>query len=159
MMVLRDPGEVFLMGNNHINSTEKYGFLEKIDPYSLECISRSPNLPSGGHTWCGGVVVHENGYLYLNNGNYCYKLDPDCKVVASKKLPQNSAYNSFLIMKDGNLVMKNIEHAWDAKSKFVILEPEFLNQVADEVAIDENSMGRIAMNLSLIHISEPTRLR
>ena len=27
MMVLRDPGEVFLMGNNHINSTEKYGFL------------------------------------------------------------------------------------------------------------------------------------
>ena len=46
MMVLRDPGEVFLMGNNHINSTEKYGFLEKIDPYSLECISRSPNLPS-----------------------------------------------------------------------------------------------------------------
>ena len=24
MMVLRDPGEVFLMGNNHINSTEKY---------------------------------------------------------------------------------------------------------------------------------------
>jgi hypothetical protein len=67
--------------------------------------------------------------------------------VASKKLPQNSAYNSFLIMKDGNLVMKNIEHAWDAKSKFVILEPEFLNQVADEVAIDENSMGRIAMDI------------
>lgn len=147
MMVLRDPGEVFLMGNNHINSVEKYGFLEKIDPYSLECISRSPNLPSGGHTWCGGVVVHENGYLYLNNGNYCYKLDSDCHVIASKKLPQNSAYNSFLIMKDGNLVMKNIEHASDAKSKFVILEPEFLNQVADEVTIDENSMGRIAMDI------------
>ena len=67
--------------------------------------------------------------------------------MASKKLPQNSAYNSFLIMKDGNLVMKNIEHASEEKSKFVILEPEFHNQESDEVAIDENSMGRIAMDI------------
>ena len=58
MMVLRDPGEVFLMGNNHITSTEKYGFLEKIDPYSLECISRSPNLPSGGLYLVLGVLLY-----------------------------------------------------------------------------------------------------
>ena len=91
MMVLREHGEVYLMGNNHINSNEKYGFLEKIDPVSLETIKRSPNLNAGGHTWCGGVVVHENGYLYLNNGNRCYKLDYDCNVIKEKILPQNSA--------------------------------------------------------------------
>ena len=146
MMVLRNPGEVFLMGNNHINSIRKYGFLEKIDPVSLECQKRSPNLPSGGHTWCGGVVVHQNGCLYLNNGNYCYKLDPDCNIISSKKLPQNSAYNSLLIMNDGCLVMKNIEHDHNTISKFVILEPDNLDQISDEIEIPENSMGRIAMD-------------
>ena len=149
MMVLRDPGEVFLMGNNHINSIEKYGFLEKIDPVSLEPIKRSPNLPSGGHTWCGGVVVHQNGFLYLNNGNFCYKLDPDCNVISSKQLPQNSAYNSFLIMSDGCLVMKNIEHDQKASSRFVILDPLNLEQIGDEIEIPENSMGRIAMDTDL----------
>ncbi len=146
MMVLRAPGEVFLMGNNHISSKEKYGFLERIDPITLETIARSPNLPAGGHTWCGGVSVHENGFIYLNNGNYCYKLDADCNLLAERKLPQDSAYNSFLIMADGNLIMKNIEHKFDCVSKFVILEPDNLEQVGEEVTIPENSMGRIAMD-------------
>jgi hypothetical protein len=146
MMVLRKPGEVFMMGNNHIDSKEKYGFLERIDPVTLETLARSPNLDTGGHTWCGGVVVHENGYLYLNNGNRCFKLDADCNVLAERVLPQDSAYNSFLIMADGSLVMKNMEHQHDGISKFVVLEPDSLEQVGEEVAIPENSMGRIAMD-------------
>jgi hypothetical protein len=146
MTVQRARGETYLLYNNHIKSSEKYGGVERIDPVSLETICRSPRLPSGGHTWCGGVLVHENGYLYANNGDRCFKLDPDCNVVVEAKLPQDSAYNSLLSTADGRLVMKNIEHASAGVSKFVVLDPERLEQVGPEVAIPENSMGRIAMD-------------
>ena len=146
MAVQRAPGEIFLLYNNHINSAEKYGGVELIDPVTLETIRRSPRLPSGGHTWCGGIAAHENGFLYFNNGNRCFKLDPDCGVVAEKRLPRDSAYNSFLVMADGRLVMKNIERDAGRASTFVILDPERLEQIGPEVAIPENSMGRIAMD-------------
>jgi len=96
MMVLRKPGELYLQYNNHLDSPDKYGGIERIDPLTLETISRSPRLPSGGHTWCGGVAVHENGYIYMNNGNRCFKLSPDCEVLAEAVLPQDAAYNSLL---------------------------------------------------------------
>jgi len=120
--------------------------VERIDAESLETIRRSPRLPSGGQTWCGGIAAHANGFIYITNGDRCFKLDPDCGVVAEKKLPQDSAYNSFLVMADGRLVMKNIERDADRISKLVVLDPERLDQVGAEVEIPENSMGRIAMD-------------
>ncbi len=146
MAILRAPGELFLQYNNHIASPEKYGGIERLDAETLKPVARSPKLSSGGHTWCGGVVAHEDGYIYFNNGDRCFKLDADCAVVAEKKLPRNSAYNSLLIMADGRLVMKNIERDADRVSAFVVLDPERLEQVGPEVAIPENSMGRIAMD-------------
>ncbi len=92
MVIQRAPGELYLQYNNHVSSSEKYGAIERIDPESLQAIVSSPKLPSGGHTWCGGVVAHANGYLYFNNGDRCFKLDPDCQVIASVKLPRDSAY-------------------------------------------------------------------
>lgn len=156
MTVLRAPGQIYLQYNNHLSSSEKYGAVELLDSLTLETRARSPKLPSGGHTWCGGIVAHANGYLYFNNGNRCYKLDPDCGVVAEKVLPRDSAYNSLLIMADGRLVMKNIEWSEAAESAFVVLDPERLDQVGPEVAIPENSMGRIAMdtveNLQYVYV-------
>src|SRR5689334_4596384 len=72
MAVQRAPGEIYLLYNNHIDSADKYGGVELIDPMTLETVRRSPRLPSGGHTWCGGIVAHENGFLYLNNGDRCF---------------------------------------------------------------------------------------
>lgn len=146
MVVQRAPGELFLQFNNHISSEEKYGGIERIDPETLQPTARSPRLPSGGHTWCGGVVAHANGYLYFNNGDRCFKLDPDCAVVASTKLPRDSAYNSLLVMADGRLVMKNIERDASRISALVVLDPERLELVGPEVPIPESSMGRIAMD-------------
>lgn len=146
MMVQRAAGELYLQYNNHLDSPDKYGGLERIHPVTLQTLARSPRLPSGGHTWCGGVVAHENGHLYLNNGNRCFKLDPDCQVVAEAVLPRDAAYNSLLVMHDGCLVMKNIERDPARPSRLVVLEPERLHAVGPEVAIPENSMGRIAMD-------------
>ncbi len=146
MMVLRAPGELYLLYNNHLDSAERYAGVERLDPLTLETMSASPRLPSGGHTWCGGIVVHENGYLYANNGNRCFKLDRDCQVVAQAVLPQDAAYNSLLVMHDGMLAMKNIERDASRASTFVVLEPERLEQAGPEIAIPEVSMGRIAMD-------------
>jgi hypothetical protein len=146
MMVQRAPGELFLQYNNHVDSADKYGGLERIDPVTLRTIAKSPRLAAGGHTWCGGVVAHENGFLYMNNGNRCFKLDADCNVLAEAVLPRDAAYNSLLVMHDGCLVMKNIERDPARPSMFVVLEPQHLQQVAPEVPIPENSMGRIAMD-------------
>lgn len=32
------------------------GWLEEIDPESLETVRRSPDLATGGHNWCGGAA-------------------------------------------------------------------------------------------------------
>jgi hypothetical protein len=146
MMVQRAPGEIYLQSNNHIDAAEPYGKVELIDAESLETVRSSPKLPSGGHTWCGGIVAHANGYLYFNNGDRCYKLDPECHVVSERKLPRDSAYNSLLIMADGRLVMKNIERDADRASMLVVLDADTLDQIGPETAIPENSMGRIAMD-------------
>lgn len=144
MMVQRAPGELFLQGNNLLGSPEAYGFVERIDPETLAPLARTPNLPAGGHTWCGGILAHANGYLYFNNGRYCYKLDRDCQVLARRERPQDAPYNSLLAMANGNLVMQAIRHEVSQRSQFVVLGPERLGPVGPELAIPEASMGRIA---------------
>jgi hypothetical protein len=147
MTVLRAPGEMYLQSNNHIAEAEKYGQVERIDPISLAPLAASPRLPSGGHTWCGALVAHHNGFLYLTNGNRCFKLDPDdCAVVAEATLPQDSAYNSLLVASDGRLIMKNIERDADRSTYLVVLDPDELTQAGPETKVPENSMGRIAMD-------------
>ena len=89
---------------------DKAGWLERVHPVTLETLARSPDLPSGGHIWCGGVVAHANGDLYMVNGNYVHRLTPDCKVVAERRLPLDCAYNGLLVLSDGNLVTKNLGH-------------------------------------------------
>ena len=80
MLVQRAPGELFVQGGAGLRRGETppayrsegshHGWLERVDPVSLEPIARSPELPSGGHLWCGSVVVHANGDLYMVNGRY-----------------------------------------------------------------------------------------
>jgi hypothetical protein len=145
--VLRAPGEVYLQSNNHIADAEKFGQVERIDPVSLDPLAASPRLPSGGHTWCTALVVHANGFLYLTNGNRCFKLDPDdCAVVAETTLPQDAPYNSLLVASDGRLITKNIEYAADRSTYLVVLDPDELAQAGPEAKLPENAMGRIAMD-------------
>ena len=58
MVVLRDPGEVYLL--RHTGGPDAISWVERIDPTTLEVLERSPDLP-GGKTWPGGVAAHANG--------------------------------------------------------------------------------------------------
>ncbi|MBV9321109.1 MAG: hypothetical protein JO106_14575 [Mycobacterium sp.] len=147
LTVLRAPGEMYLLSNNHIADVEKFGQVERIDPVSLAPLAASPRLPTGGHTWCTALVAHANGFLYLTSGNRCFKLDPDdCAVAAETTLPQDAPYNSLLVASDGRLIMKNIERHTDRSTHIVVLDPDKLTQAGPETKLPENSMGRIAMD-------------
>ena len=144
MFVQRGAGELYLQGGARpFQADESFGWLEKVDPLSLEPVARSPDLPSGGHNWCGAVVVHENGDLYMANGRYCHRLSPDCAVVAERRLPKDCAYNGLLILSDGNLVMKDIQIS--EPSHFSILEPEKLEEI-ERFEFPENSVGRLSID-------------
>ncbi len=154
MFVRRGPGELFVQGGAGLGVGEfppsyraegdSGGWLERVDPVTLQTLARSPELPSGGHLWCGAVVVHENGDLYMVNGRYCHRLDEDCRVVAERELPVDAPYNGLLILSDGNLVMKNLGNDPSVPCRFSILEPERLEPVGEPFVIPEACMGRFS---------------
>lgn len=158
MFVQRAPGELFLQGGAglrrgefppcHRPEGENTGWLERVDPITLETLARSPDLPSGGHLWCGAVVVHENGDLYMVNGRYCHRLNAGCEVIAERELPVDGPYNGLLVMSDGNLVMKNLGHRPGDPCLFTVLEPVGLEPVGEPFVIDEHCMGRFSSDLT-----------
>ena len=87
MVVLREPGEVFLTG--HTFGPESTAWVERVDPLTLAPLARSPDLP-GGPFWPGGIAAHANGTLYVTYGSWCHRLGADCQPLASRRLPQRS---------------------------------------------------------------------
>ena len=146
MVVLRDPGEVFLMGHSP-PSVSTTAWVERIDPVNLTALARSPDLP-GGPFWPGGILVHQNGDLYVTFGRYCHRLDPGCKPVASRELPQPQPYNSLIAMSDGALVMKNFVRDASNLSYFSVLSPGDLSPLSPEVEVREGSIARISRDIT-----------
>jgi hypothetical protein len=153
LLVQREQGELYLQGGAGMRAGEvpphqraddpAPGWLQRVDPVSLEPISRSPDLPSGGWLWCGGVAVHANGDLYIVNGRYCHRLNSSCEVVAERELPLDSPYNGLLILSDGDLITRNLGFRADDRAGFIVLEPERLRTVA-ELEIAERCMARLS---------------
>jgi hypothetical protein len=136
MVVLRDPGEVFLL--RHTAGAEAISWVEQVDPDTLEPRARSVDLP-GGPTWPGGLAAHANGSLHVVFGNHAHRLAPDLSVLASCELPRAVPYNSFVIVPDGHLVTKDFGGVLpggdpDAHNpppaELLVLDPETLAIVA-----------------------------
>ena len=110
MFIQRGPGELYLQCGAGMLGRElppvvrpagqqDSGWLERVDPVTLATLKRSPDLPSGGHLWCGATVAHQNGDLYMVNGRFCHRLTPDCSVVAERKLPYDGPYNGVMVLR------------------------------------------------------------
>ena len=158
MFVQRGADELYVQGGAGLAPGEfppayrtegdSAGWLERVHPVTLEPLASSPELPSGGHIWCGAAVVHENGDLYVANGRYCHRLDAECRVIAERELPVDAPYNGLLILSDGNLIMKNLGHDPKVACSFSVLEPERLEPVGDPLVIPEACMGRFSSDCS-----------
>ena len=149
MVVLRDPGEVFLL--RHTAGPDAVSWVERVDADTLEVLARSADLP-GGPTWPGGLAAHANGSLFVVFGNHAHRLGPDLTVLATRELPRRLPYNSFVIAPDGHLVTKDFggvlpgqdpaSHA-PAPAEVLALEPETLEIVA-RCAVPEPSIARLS---------------
>lgn len=153
MVVLRDPGEVYLM---HVDTLRDklgmhcYSHVEKLDPETLKPIMKSPKLP-GGTWWPGGFCVHRNGDLYVTFGRWVHRLNPDCELVASYKLPQDLPYNSHVILDNGFIVTKPI--ASDVATAIVVLDPDTMKEACQHTPMPEPSISRLSSSGNHIYVT------
>src|SRR5690606_32833099 len=100
-MVVGDPGgPLYLL--RHTAGPEGAAVIERIDPITLEPEATSGELP-GGPVWPGGAAVAGDGSVHVVFGRHAHRLDPDCRVLASRELPRDRPYNSFVTLPDGHL--------------------------------------------------------
>jgi hypothetical protein len=148
MVVLRDPGEVFLLC--HTGGEEAVSWVERIDPVTLDPLGRSPDLP-GGPAWPGGLAAHAGGSLHVVFGNHAHRLSPGLDVQASRLLPRARPYNSFVVLPDGHLVTKDFGGSRPGApvsgpppaTELLVLDPEGLDVVAVH-PLPEPSIARLS---------------
>ena len=142
--IWREPGELYLYGTTQPGADDAHGWVERVDPITLESLASSPKLPSGGHVWCGGVVAHANGDLYVVSGSYVHRLSPKLEIKAALQLPIDAPFNGILILSDGRLLTKDLRVNGES-STLVLVDPEAL-EVVQTVEVGEPSMGRFAID-------------
>lgn len=149
MTVWRGDGELYLGGTMPaFTGPPPFGWLQKLDPETLDVLQESSELPCGDHVWCGAIAAHANGDIYKVNGSYLHRLDPECRVVAARKLPVDQAHNGLLILADGSVATKDLRLAGQGPSTITRLDPETLELLGPPLALPEGSMGRIASDLT-----------
>jgi hypothetical protein len=150
MVLLRDRGEVFLHGNT-LGSMGTTSWVERIDPETLVMLRRSPDL-EGGPFWPGGAACHADGSIHVVYGRWCHRLDADSlEVQASRELPRDRPYNSFVVLPDGHLATKDLggghgRHALadgTTGSEVLVIEPVGL-EIVDRVELPEGSVARLS---------------
>lgn len=169
MVVLRDPGEVYLL--RHSTGDAAIAWVERIHPHTLAVEARSPDLP-GGRTWPGGLAAHADGSLYTVFGRHAHRLGPDLTVTASCMLPRDRPYNSFVILPDGHLVTKDFGGALPpgaaarpsddagetgSSTELVVLAPGTL-EVAARLTLPERSIARLSADGNDVYVVGETRL-
>jgi hypothetical protein len=145
MIVRRDPGEFYLQGTmSAFHGAAPFGWIERIDPETLEPLASSPELPCGDHVWCGAIVAHADGSLYTVNGNHLHRLDPDCNVLAERELPVDRAHNGLLVLSDGTIATKDLRLEGQGATTITLLATGSLEVLGTPFELPEGSMGRIA---------------
>ncbi len=149
MAIRRGPGEIYVGGTMPAwQGPEPFGWLQKLDPETLAPLASSPELPAGGHVWCGAIAAHANGDIYEVNGCYMHRLDPDCQVATERRLPVDQAHNGMLILSDGSIVTKDLRLAGQGPSTITRLAADGLEVIGEPLRLPEGSMGRIASDLT-----------
>ena len=163
MAVTRDPGEVFLL--RHTLGDDAVSFVERIDPDTLEPVSRSADL-AGGAMWPGSVAAHRNGSLHVVFGNHAHRLGADLDVLASAELPRGRPYNGFVVLPDGTLVTKDFAGSRPTAPvppgerepcELLALDPGTL-EILDSCVLAEPSVARISALGNTVYVVGDTSL-
>ena len=137
------------------------GWVEEVDPITLETIRQSPELTTGGHNWCGGAAVLADGTIITGFGNRIHKLTLDLELIAELQVPVDHAHNGISLLSDGMMITRNLEHDHSKKSVFTIFDPNRL-KVVKTVEFIGASIGRFCVDLTLegefVYATTPTHI-
>ena len=149
MVVRREPDQWYLGGTMAaFSGPAPFGWVERIDPETLDPLASSPELPCGEHVWCGAILAHANGSILSVNGSYLHRLDPDdLTVLAERRLPVDRSHNGLLALSDGTLITKDLRLEGQGGTTITRLHPDTLELVHEPLVLPEGSMGRIAADL------------
>ena len=152
MAIERERGQWFVGGTMAaFSGPPPHGWVQRIDPDTLEPLATSPELPCGEHVWCGAILAHANGSIHSVNGSYIHRLDPDdLSVLAERKLPADRAHNGMLALSDGTIVTKDLRLEGQGGTTITRLDPDSLELVGEPLVMPEGSMGRIAADHHVI---------
>jgi hypothetical protein len=165
MVVGDDEGALFLL--RHTAGEGAVAIVERIDPVTLEALATSGEL-AAGPVWPGGMGVADDGSLHVVFGNHAHRLSPDLQVLASRTLPRERPYNSFVPLADGHLVTKDfggsrpgvhVEAADREPCELVVLEPDTL-AIVDRLELPEASIARLSADgLDLYVVGDTSLMR
>lgn len=146
MAIERDPGQWYVGGTMPaFSGPPPHGWVERVDPVTLDALAVSPDLPCGEHVWCGAILAHANGSILSVNGSYLHRLDPDdLSIQAERELPADRSHNGLLALGDGTLITKDLRLEGQGGTTITRLDPDTLELVATPLRLPEGSMGRIA---------------
>ncbi len=146
MAVERDPGQWYVGGTMAaFTGPPPFGWVERIDPNTLETEAESPELPCGEHVWCGAILAHANGSIMSVNGSYLHRLNPDTlEIERERKLPADRSHNGLLALNDGSLITKDLRLEGQGGTTITRLDPDSLELIGEPLVLAEGSMGRIA---------------
>ena len=148
MVIRREPGELYALRHDMpvggLRSRPVPGWVQRLDPDTLEVVAATPRLP-GGYYWPGGIAAHASGDLHMVFGWWAHRLSPALEVLASHRLPIERPYNSFVVLRGGELVTKDCDApAGREPSTVSVLDPETLLPVAPALRLPEPSIARLA---------------
>ena len=149
MAIEREPGQWYVGGTMAaFTGPPPFGWVDRIDPVTLEPLASSPPLPCGDHVWCGAILAHANGLVLSVNGSYLHSLDPDdLSVVRERELPADRSHNGLLALRDGTLCTKDLRLEGQGRTTITRLDPDSFELVGVPVELPEGSMGRIAADV------------
>jgi hypothetical protein len=156
MVVQRDPGELYLL--RHTGGDGAIAWVERIDPETLRPIARSVDL-AGGKPWPGGIAAHRDGSLHVVFGRHVHRLTAALDVAAVRELPRDRPYNSFVVLPDGHLALKDfagalpggVAEAVAGPSELLVIEPEQLDLVA-RLPLPERSIARLSADGDTLYV-------
>jgi hypothetical protein len=148
MLIRRDEGELYALRHDMPRGDplagDCEGWVEKLDPVTLQPLTVTPRFPAGRY-WPGGIAAHANGDIYMVFGRWARRFGKDLELKAERKLPVDRPYNSFVILDTGELVTKDCDAPrGEASSTFSVLDPETLESIVPELEIEEGSIARLA---------------
>jgi hypothetical protein len=161
--VVGDDEGTFLL--RHTAGAGATATVERIDPLTLEPLATSSDLP-GGPVWPGGLGIVDDGSVVTVFGNHAHRLDRDLRVVASRRLPRDRPYNSFVVLAEGHLATKDfggsrpgLHIAPDEREpcELVVLSPDDL-AIVDRLVAPEPSIARLSADGDDIYVVGDTSL-